>query len=70
VPVSGVTERRLDEPYSALDPTYTRRARDAQCAFFPEENSPGHIVESGPTAELFDNPVDPRTADYVHGRFG
>ena len=30
----------------------------------------GCIVESGPTAELFDDPVDPRTADYVHGRFG
>jgi len=42
-----------------------------KCAFFlAEENTPGHIVESGPTTELFDNPVDPRTADYVHGRFG
>jgi phosphate transport system ATP-binding protein len=42
-----------------------------KCAFFlAEEGTPGHIVESGPTADLFDNPVDPRTADYVHGRFG
>jgi phosphate transport system ATP-binding protein len=41
------------------------------CAFFlAAENTPGHIVEAGPTAELFDNPADPRTADYVHGRFG
>jgi phosphate transport system ATP-binding protein len=70
VPVSGVTERRLDEPYSALDPTSTRRARHAQCALLPEENTPGHIVEYGPTAELFDNPSAPRTADHVHGRFG
>ena len=41
------------------------------CAFFlASEDTPGHIVEAGPTEELFDNPVDPRTADYVHGRFG
>jgi phosphate transport system ATP-binding protein len=41
------------------------------CAFFlAGEDSPGHIVESGPTTQLFDSPEDPRTADYVHGRFG
>jgi phosphate transport system ATP-binding protein len=41
------------------------------CAFFlASENNPGHIVEAGPTPEVFDNPRDPRTADYVHGRFG
>jgi phosphate transport system ATP-binding protein len=41
------------------------------CAFFlAAENTPGYIVEAGPTAQLFDNPADPRTADYVHGRFG
>jgi phosphate transport system ATP-binding protein len=42
-----------------------------KCAFFlAAENTPGHIVEAGPTADLFDNPADERTADYVHGRFG
>jgi phosphate transport system ATP-binding protein len=42
-----------------------------QCAFFlAEENSPGHIVEHGPTDAMFDDPQDPRTLDYVHGRFG
>jgi phosphate transport system ATP-binding protein len=41
------------------------------CAFFlAAENTPGYIVESGPTPQIFDSPVDPRTADYVHGRFG
>jgi phosphate transport system ATP-binding protein len=41
------------------------------CAFFlASENTPGHIVESGPTTQLFDDPNDPRTADYVAGRFG
>jgi phosphate transport system ATP-binding protein len=28
------------------------------------------IVESGPTTDMFFNPSDPRTADYVNGRFG
>jgi phosphate transport system ATP-binding protein len=42
-----------------------------RCAFFLAENGePGHIVESGPTDAMFGAPVDPRTADYVHGRFG
>ncbi|HEY2641231.1 MAG TPA: phosphate ABC transporter ATP-binding protein [Streptosporangiaceae bacterium] len=41
------------------------------CAFFlAAEGTPGYIVEFGPTEQLFENPVDPRTADYVHGRFG
>ncbi len=41
------------------------------CAFFlAAENTPGYIVESGPTEQLFEDPKDPRTTDYVHGRFG
>jgi phosphate transport system ATP-binding protein len=28
------------------------------------------VVEWGPTEVMFSNPSDPRTADYVHGRFG
>ena len=41
------------------------------CAFFlASENTPGYIVESGPTERVFEDPADPRTADYVHGRFG
>jgi len=42
-----------------------------QCAFFlAEENSPGYIVEYGPTELMFNSPQDPRTSDYVNGRFG
>ena len=42
-----------------------------RCAFFMvDEGSPGGIVEIGATQKIFSDPVDPRTADYVHGRFG
>jgi phosphate transport system ATP-binding protein len=42
-----------------------------QCAFFlAEQGTPGVIVEHGPTELMFGDPQDPRTADYVHGRFG
>ena len=42
-----------------------------KCAFFlATDKTPGHIVESGPTQQLFEEPNDPRTADYVNGRFG
>jgi phosphate transport system ATP-binding protein len=41
------------------------------CALFlAGENEPGRIVEAGPTATIFDTPADPRTLDYVTGRFG
>ncbi|MDZ4802266.1 MAG: phosphate ABC transporter ATP-binding protein [Bryobacteraceae bacterium] len=30
----------------------------------------GELVEYGPTQELFEEPKDPRTADYVAGRYG
>ncbi len=41
------------------------------CAFFlATDQTPGHIVESGLTEQMFEAPADPRTADYVHGRFG
>jgi len=42
-----------------------------QCAFFlAEQGTPGAIVEAGATTQIFETPADPRTADYVNGRFG
>jgi len=47
-----------------------RRVSD-QCAFFlAEHGTPGYIVEHGATEAMFTTPQDPRTADYVEGRFG
>ncbi len=42
-----------------------------QSAFFlAEQGTPGVIVETGPTTTIFGSPEDPRTSDYVNGRFG
>ncbi len=42
-----------------------------RCAFFlAEQGTPGVIVEHGPTEAMFHSPQDPRTSDYVDGRFG
>jgi len=42
------------------------------CALFliDNEGDPGRIVEYGETRQIFQNPRDQRTADYVTGRFG
>ncbi len=43
----------------------------SRCAFFlAEAGTPGVIVEHGSTEAMFETPRDPRTADYVNGRFG
>ena len=42
-----------------------------KCAFFlAEMGTPGVIVEQGDTKQIFENPKDERTNDYVNGRFG
>jgi phosphate transport system ATP-binding protein len=42
-----------------------------QCAFFlAGPGEPGTVVEFGPTDAMFTAPRDPRTSDYVNGRFG
>ena len=40
------------------------------CAFFLSNGGPGHLVEADLTTNIFSNPKDTRTADYVQGRFG
>ena len=37
---------------------------------WPSRVLPAYIVEHGPTDAMFDAPQDPRTYDYVNGRFG
>ena len=46
------------------------RVADSTAFFLAADGNPGHVVEQGPTTEIFGNPRDPRTLDYVNGRFG
>jgi phosphate transport system ATP-binding protein len=46
------------------------RVSDKTAFFLATHDTPGYIVESGPTEEIFGNPADQRTSDYVNGRFG
>jgi phosphate transport system ATP-binding protein len=73
--------RRVEETIAELRDQITivivthnmqQAARVSQnCAFFlATDKTPGHIVEAGRTEQMFNSPVDPRTADYVNGRFG
>ncbi|PPK64860.1 phosphate transport system ATP-binding protein [Actinokineospora auranticolor] len=73
--------RRIEETIAVLSQEVTivivthnmqQAARVSQdCAFFlAEARQPGHIVESGPTKKIFSTPDDPRTSDYINGRFG
>jgi phosphate transport system ATP-binding protein len=42
-----------------------------RCAFLlMADDRAGELVEVGPTSQIFGSPNDPRTADYINGRFG
>jgi phosphate transport system ATP-binding protein len=73
--------RRIEETIAELSSQVTivivthnmqqaHRVSQQAALFLADERAPGGIVECGPTEQLFSNPVDPRTADYVDGRFG
>jgi phosphate transport system ATP-binding protein len=47
-----------------------QRVSDYTGFFLAEQGAPGYIIEHGSTDAMFDSPQDPRTLDYVHGRFG
>ncbi len=46
------------------------RVSDYTAFFTTDESRAGHMVEFGPTSQIFTNPRDKRTEDYVSGRFG
>lgn len=47
-----------------------QRISDQTAFFLAEDNTPGHVVEFGETQQIFYGPIDPRTNEYVNGRFG
>ncbi len=46
------------------------RVSDYTAFMLADETSIGTVIEYGPTNELFTNPTDRRTEDYITGRFG
>ncbi len=66
--------RSLAESYTIVIVTHNMQqaARVSGMAAFlmMEEDRAGMLVEYGPTSELFTNPKDKRTEDYITGRFG
>jgi len=66
--------RNLAKEYTIVIVTHNMqqaaRASDMSAFFMMEEDRAGVLVEYGPTPELFTNPKDKRTEDYITGRFG
>ncbi|MCL2322750.1 MAG: phosphate ABC transporter ATP-binding protein PstB [Oscillospiraceae bacterium] len=47
-----------------------RRVSDMSIFMMIDENKVGRLVEYAPTIDMFTNPKDKRTEDYITGRFG
>jgi len=66
--------RSLAENYTIVIVTHNMqqaaRVSDMAAFLMMEEDRSGVLVEYGPTSELFTNPKDKRTEDYITGRFG
>ncbi len=66
--------RRLAENYTILVVTHNMqqaaRVSDYTAFFTTDPGRTGHLVEFGPTEQIFTNPKDRRTEDYITGRFG
>ncbi len=66
--------RDLSQEYTIVIVTHNMqqaaRVSDMAAFLMMEEDRAGVLVECGSTSELFTNPKDKRTEDYVTGRFG
>jgi phosphate transport system ATP-binding protein len=64
----------LAEDYTIIIVTHNMqqagRASDFTAFFMMDQDRAGMMVEYGPTEQIFTNPQDQRTEDYVSGRFG
>lgn len=66
--------RTLKENYTIVIVTHNMqqaaRVSDLTAFFMMDEDRAGYLVEFGPTRQIFTNPQDQRTEDYITGRFG
>jgi len=66
--------RKLSQDYTIVIVTHNMqqaaRVSDMAAFMMMQEDGAGSLVEYGPTSEIFTNPKDKRTEDYITGRFG
>lgn len=66
--------RQLAKDYTIVIVTHNMqqaaRVSDYTGFFLAGEAAYGQLIEYGPTEEIFTTPMDPRTEDYITGRFG
>jgi phosphate transport system ATP-binding protein len=66
--------RKLRNDYTIVIVTHNMqqaaRVSDYTAVMMVDENRVGHLIEFGPTNEIFTNPRNPRTEDYIRGRIG
>jgi phosphate transport system ATP-binding protein len=66
--------RELKQLYTIVIVTHNMqqaaRVSDMAAFFLADSDRAGMLVEYGPTSQLFTNPKDKRTEDYITGRFG
>jgi phosphate transport system ATP-binding protein len=73
--------RRIEETIQELSDSMTivivthnmqqaQRVSDQTAFFLADDNVPGGVVEFGETDQVFNQPIDTRTNDYVNGHFG
>ncbi len=66
--------RELAEEYTIVVVTHNMqqagRVSDYTAFLLAGEERTGRLVEFGPTSDIFTNPADPRTEDYITGRYG
>ena len=64
----------LSQEYTIIIVTHNMqqaaRVSDMAAFLLTDQDCAGVLVEYGPTAQLFTNPKDKRTEDYITGRFG
>lgn len=65
---------KLKNKYTIVIVTHSlsqaRRISDYVLVFMPDEDNVGRLVEYGPSTQVLNSPVDPKTREYVEGLIG
>ena len=65
---------KLKERYTIVIVTHSlnqaKRIADYVLVFMPDEDNIGRLIEYGPSSQVLQNPVDPKTREYVEGLIG